>query len=265
MRFLILLALLGARCMPGQPLDWRPVMRDALARMIESDTRLADYTFDRTITRKEFDASGRLKQQTVTVLRPERINGIWVSRAVSRDGRPLTATEIQRQEESIRRRIAEGQAQGARSTSIMGRDTEELIKEFPEALDYRLAGEETSAGRKLWVLECTPRPGYRPPNLRARLFEKVRGRVWVDQDSKDLVRVESEVFDTISLGFGILGRIEKGTRFTLHRAPVREGHYFTESSRVKFSAKVLLVKSLFSEISTSYTNFKPRTGVQEKP
>lgn len=260
MRVFVLLQL--AASLWAQPLDWRPVMRTSLERMVESDRRLSDYTFDRQITRREFGADGQLKLETVTLTRPERIDGVWVLRVVSRNGRALTEAESSRQEEAIRRRLAETKSSNTRSISIMGRETEEIIREFPEALDYRLVSEETQDGRRLWVLACEPRPGYKPPNVRARLFEKVRGKVWIDQVDKDLVRVEAEVFDPINLGFGILGRVERGTRFALRRARTSEGLYFTEGSQVKFAVKVLLFKSLSSEISTRYSGFRLKTGVR---
>ena len=260
MRVLVLLYLTGP--LWAQPLDWRPVLRTSLDRMLESDLRLADYSFDRVITRKEFESDGRLKLETVTLTRPERVDGVWILRVISRNGRPLSQAESSRQEDSIRRRLAEAKVGKAGSTSIMGRETEDLIREFPEALDYRLVGEDTQDGRKLWVLACEPRPGYKPPSLRARLLEKARGKVWIDQADKDLVRVEAEVFDTISLGFGILGRVDKGTRFALRRARSTEGQYFTRGSQVKFAAKVLLFKSLSTDISTLYVGFRLKTAVQ---
>lgn len=260
MRVLVLLYLTGS--LWAQPLDWRPIMRTSLEQMLESDRRLADYSFDRLTTRKEFESDGRIKLETVTLTRPERIDGVWIFRVIARDGRPLTEVQSARQEESIRRRIAEAKSSNARSSSLLGRDAEEMIREFPEALDYRLVGEDNQDGRKLWVLACEPRAGYKPPNLRARFFEKVRGKVWIDQARKDLVRVEAEVFDTISLGFGILGRVDKGTRFALRRARSAEGLYFTQASQVKFAAKVLLFKSLSTEITTLYSGFRLKTEVQ---
>lgn len=239
-------------------------MKTSLERMVASDARMADYAFDRRVERKDFESDGRLKLHTTTLLRPERVEGVWISRALERNGKPLTESEKQKQEEAIRRRIAEGKAAGGKPASILGRDSDELILEFPEALEYRLVGEETLAGRKAWVLACQPRPGYKPPSMRARFFEKVKGRVWVDQTDKDLVRVEAEVFDTISMGFGLLGRVEKGTRFVLNRARVSEGHFFTESSQVNFTAKVLVFKSLISEIRTVYSNFRLKTGIEKK-
>lgn len=260
MRVLLLLA--AATSLAAQPLDWRPVMQASLERMNESDSRMAEYSFDRQVIKKEFDSSGHLKLQTVTMMRPERVEGVWLPRVISRDGKPLSDAENRRQEETFRRRIAEAKTENARPSSILGRESDDLIREFPDALEYRLIGEEVRDDRKTWILACQPRPGYKPPSMRARFFEKVRGKVWVEQTNKDLVRVEAEVFDTISLGFGLLGRVEKGTRFVLNRARVGEGHYFTESSQVNFSAKVLLIKTVVNEISTRYSNFKLRTTVE---
>ena len=245
----------------AQPLDWRPVMRASLERMVASDSKMADYSFDRRVIRKDFEHDGKLKTELNMLMRPERVEGVWISRVIEKDGARLTDFEQRRQEETIRRKVLEGKAAGGRPSSILGRDNDELIQEFPEALEYRLIGEEMMAGRKTWVLACQPRAGYKAKSMRSRFFEKVRGRVWVDQADKDLIRVDAEVFDTISVGFGLLGRVEKGTRFILNRARVAEGHLFTESSQVNFTAKVLVFKTLISEIKTQYFNFKLKTGV----
>lgn len=260
MRVFVLLAAAGT--LWSQPTDWRPIMKASLDRMVASDARMADYSFDRQVIKKEFEPDGRLKLETVTRMRPERIEGVWVSPIITRDGKPLTDAEKRRQEESMRRKIAAEKDHNTRPASILGRDNDELIQQFPEALEYRLIGEEMRNGRKTWVLACQPRVGYKPPSMRARFFEKVRGKVWVDQTEKDLVRVDAEVFDTISVGFGLLGRVEKGTRFVLNRARVSEGHYFTESSKVNFTAKVLIFKTLINEISTQYSNFQLKTRVE---
>lgn len=259
MRILLLLGMTAS--LWAQPLDWRPVMRASLERMVASDSKMADYSFDRRVIRKEFEADGKLKLESNMLMRPERVEGVWISRVLEKDGAKLTEVEQRRQEETIRRKILEGKAEGGRPPSILGRDNDDLIQEFPEALEYRLIGEEMMAGRKSWVLACQPRVGYKAKSMRSRFFEKVRGKVWVDQAEKDLVRVDAEVFDTISVGFGLLGRVEKGTRFILNRGRVTEGHFFTESSQVNFTAKVLVFKTLISEIKTQFFNFKLKTAI----
>ena len=259
MRILLLLGMTAS--LWAQPLDWRPVMRASLERMVASDSKMADYSFDRRVIRKEFEADGKLKLESNMLMRPERVEGVWISRVLEKDGAALTEVEQRRQEETIRRKILEGKAEGGRPPSILGRDNDDLIQEFPEALEYRLIGEEMMAGRKSWVLTCQPRAGYKAKSMRSRFFEKVRGKVWVDQAEKDLVRVDAEVFDTISVGFGLLGRVGKGTRFILNRGRVTEGHFFTESSQVNFTAKVLVFKTLISEIKTQFFNFKLKTAI----
>lgn len=63
------------------------------------------------------------------------------------------------------------------------------------------------------------------------------------------MKADVEVFDTVNIGFGVLGRIEKGTRFSLHRTMVSPHTWFTESETTKFAARVMLVKTVNMEIT----------------
>jgi hypothetical protein len=177
----VLLFLAAASSLGAQPLDWRPIMRASLERMVESDARMADYSFDRQVVKKEFEPDGRLKLQTTTLMRPERVEGVWISRIITLDGKPLTDVEKRRQEDAIRRRINEEKGQQSRPPSILGRENDELIRLFPEALEYRLLGEELKDGRKTWVLACQPRPGYKPTCAPASLKRSGARCGWIRQ------------------------------------------------------------------------------------
>jgi len=249
------------------PQDPRAMVRQSLARLEESNKKLADYGFVRRVERRQFTSGGALKSAQSWVVRREFQDGFQVHRLLERDGRPVPEEERRRSEEAIAKRLAELKAMTPEQRQKMREerqrkagDQDAWLKEFPEALDYRLAGEETIDGRPAWVLECSPRSGYRPKNMRARVFQKVRGRIWIDKEESELARVEAEVFETVPVGWGLLGRIDKGTRFFLERKKVAPGTWFTESEIVKFAARVMLVKSLNHEISTRFSDFRQRGG-----
>jgi len=216
---------------------------------------------------RQYHSNGSMKQGRSWTVEREFRDGISVIRLLERDGKPIPAEERQAEEDRIRKYIAEVKAmtpeQTARQKEERERnrrkesDEDEWIKEFPEALDYKPAGEEIIHGRPALVLAISPRPGYRPRNMRARVFEKVRGKVWIDKADTELVRADAEVFETVNIGLGIVGRVEKGTRFQLQRTKV-ESSWLPESQTIRFTARFLLFKSLNQESTTRYSNYRPR-------
>jgi hypothetical protein len=159
------------------------------------------------------------------------------------------------QEKNIHETVAKVKAERQRGSGKKG-NQDEWIKEVGDALDFKLAGEETLHGRPAWVLTCSPHRGYSAKNMRARVFEKMNGKLWIDKAERELVRAEAETFDTVSVGFGFLGRIEKGTRFMLARTRLPEGAWVLDSQKIRFGARMLLVKWVGNEIHRTHWNYR---------
>lgn len=156
---------------------------------------------------------------------------------------------------SVRERHKEVVLTATPSAARRAEDTS-WLKDFPEALEYKKVGEEEIAGRVAWVLECTPRAGYKAQSLRARVFEKTRGKVWIDVADSQLVRVDAAVFDTVSIGWGMAAKIQKGTRFQIDRRKLADGAWLPESQTIRFAAKVMMVKSLAVEESARFSGYR---------
>ena len=88
------------------------------------------------------------------------------------------------------------------------------------------------------------------------MFEKVRARLWLDEQTSELVAGDAEAFDTVAIGWGIVGRIEKGTRFSLKRREV-DATWVNEEQTIRFAARFLLVKSVAQELTFRWSNFVP--------
>lgn len=156
---------------------------------------------------------------------------------------------------SVKQRHKEAVLEITPATPRRKEDTSWLA-EFPEALEYKKVGEEEIAGRMAWVLECSPRPGYKAKSLRARVFEKTRGKVWIDVADSQLVRVDAAVFDTVNIGWGMAAKIQKGTRFQIDRRKLPDGAWLPESQTIRFTAKVMMVKSLGMEDAARFTGYR---------
>lgn len=246
--FLLIAGLCGAQSRP--PGDLRSLVHDSL-RFVENDQLARQVEYQWQSERKQFDSSGRVTNVTTLSGEKATIDGVPVHRVTSRDGKKLTEDE-QREHEAELREAAEK----AKAEKRTGNGRTDWVKEVGDALDFQLAGEDHVNGRAAWVLTCTPRQGYSPKNMRAKVFQKMNGKMWIDKAERELVRAEAETFDTVNIGLGLLGRVEKGTRFQMVRTRLPEGAWVLESQNIRFGARMMLVKWIGSEIHTRQWNYR---------
>jgi len=247
----------------------RELMRSAIANYEKSLARASDLLFERRVESRQLEATGAVRQTNTYLVRRELIEELPVSRLVERDGKPLPAAEAAKQQANIRKAIdeyrrltpEERKKRLTNSVGIGGREME-FLREMPDALDYKYLDSAWEGGREVMRLEMSPRLGYRPKNLQARVFEKVRGEIRVDKAAAEIRLVDAEVFDTVTVG-GFLAKIEKGTRFLIERKPMTGEYWAPERIRIKFGTKIMLVKSIRQETETRYSGYRLwRTAAQ---
>jgi hypothetical protein len=95
-----------------------------------------------------------------------------------------------------------------------------MVNEFPRALQYKFEGVETSNGEELAresfeSNDCshTPHvdPCFTPKSQEARIFEGMKGTIWVRVRDKHLVRFETVIDHDVKFGWGIFSaKAKKG-------------------------------------------------------
>ena len=232
----------GPLCAQTPP-QIKMLVHNAMQRMTDSVAARLDYTFTQRTEKRELADDGSVRNLHTFLTRREVHGDTAVYRQTEKDGRPLAvedqkAQTFTRDQELKRIRVELG-----------------WLLESSDALDFKPAGEQTVNGRSTTVLDFWPHPGYQAKTLRARVFEKAKGRLWIDAQDNELVRAGAEVFDTISIGFGI-GKIEKGTQFHVERTKLPSGVWLLDSQTVRFAVRLLLVKQVHEEILNRYSDYR---------
>lgn len=252
----VLTLLFAASLQAETSAEIRAMVKKSLSGLNKEDDIKGGYLYRIYTERKEFDAAGKELSKSATLVQREVREGRLIGRLIERDGKPLPAAELAQQEERIAKALAEREAPRA-EPGRRPRGDREWMQEFPEALDYKSAGEEMVNGRPALVLDFFPRAGYRPSNMKARIFEKMRGRMWIDKADSEMVKTDAEMFDTVSIGFGVLAKIVKGTQFSLGRRKTGEGHWLMQWTRFRFDARFLF-KTIRQEQLTRFEDYRPR-------
>ena len=239
----------------------RALIAKAVTNYEAAQRQLGEFLFDRRVRRRKLDAQGQVREESSVVLRRELIEDIPITRAVERNGRPLSEQELAEQRKSIDKALAEyrklsakEQAERRQSVSVTGNREMEFLREMPEALDYRYLGSEWVEGREILRFALQPRPGYKARSLAGKIFSHVEGELWIEKQAAEMVRLDVVVTSDTTLG-GILAKVEKGTEFHLSRRRV-EDVYLPHHLRIRFGTTVLLVKAIRQETESDYVYYR---------
>lgn len=71
-----------------------------------------------------------------------------------------------------------------------------------------------------------------------------KARAWISEPDYELVRVEIEAIDALSIGLGLLAKIDKGTTASYERRKVNNEVWLPEKVTWTAGARVLLLKRL---------------------
>ena len=191
------------------------------------------------------------------------IDGSPYYKLIALNGKPLTPRQAADEERKYQRAIAQRQRETpAQRRKRIAADEKErrqdnaLMGQMAVAFDYRLVGEDTVNGRRCFVLESTPKPGYRPVSRETEVLTGMRGKMWVDESQFQWVKVQAEVFRRVVFGL-FLAQVEPGTEFTLEQQPVQGNLWLPSHFSMQVKAKVLRLWSHNSTDDETYWNYQP--------
>ena len=116
-------------------------------------------------------------------------------------------------------------------------------------------GPAAALGKPTWILSVTPKLGYRPKDSQAKMFTKLKGKVWIDKGEYHWVRAEGEAIDTLSFGF-FLFRVAPGAYVSFEQVRVNQEVWLPSRISVRAEARIALLKKMHAEIDITYKEYK---------
>jgi len=189
-------------------------------------------------------------------------------RLIAVNDTPLPAEEEQREEqklqEEIRRREQESADARARRIAKYERERNRdrmLMEQLTAAFNFKLVGKEQLGDRDVYVIDVTPKPGYRASNLETKLLAGMRGRLWIDAKEFRWVRAEAEAIRPVYIA-GFIARVEPGTRFELEKTPVEPGVWLTSHFAARSRATIGFVLPEKKQENERYFNCSKQKAPQ---
>jgi len=169
-------------------------------------------------------------------------------------GRPLTAEERQKDEERMQKLVSDPDER-AKRVKREKEDSDkghEMFKAIPDAFIFKYDGIENGLVR----LSFFPNPNYDPPTRELRVFRALSGKMWIDPVQKHVVRIEGQLFQDVTFGWGILARLNKGGTFVVNMREVGPGHWDMTSLDVNMSGHAILFKNIAVKEHQTQSEFR---------
>jgi hypothetical protein len=222
----------------------------------------------RAIVNRELnDSSGQMFTWKERVQKPNRSvtkrlvetpNGL-IGRVIAINDRPPSDDERKRDDDRINRLLDPKQMAEKRKQQKQDEDrTLKMVRSLPDAFIYEYAGTETAPNGHLLVhLKFTPNPNFNPPTRETLVFQGMKGSMTFDDTAKRMVKIDGTLFKDVTIGWGIIGRLNQGGHFYVEQAEVYKDHWDQVRMDLEFTGKALLFKSIkISERDTQF-DFQP--------
>jgi hypothetical protein len=134
-------------------------------------------------------------------------------------------------------------------------DTNPAVDDVVATLAFQINGYETSGGRKLMLLGFSPKPDAKPRTRQGKLAKAFKGTIWIDEQAREVVRVEATAIDSISYGLGVVARLSEGTQVKVLREPI-DSVWLPTSIRLTGEGRALLFRRLNVDYSVEWFDYK---------
>jgi hypothetical protein len=242
--------------------DAQEIVRRALAEDSASTAASTNYTYMEQLEVRTLEGGGKYKVRQKELHDVTLLEGSPYRRLVSQNDKPLSAKDQAKEEERLRRSIEdrrhETEEQKKQRIAEWHRKEEkqhEPLHEIPDGFFLRLAPDESIDGQAVWVIDATPKPGYKPKTKSAFFLPKVKIRLWIAKEGYHPVKAEFETLDTISWG-GVVARVSKGAHLLIEQTRVNNEVWLPKRILLTGSARIMLVKGFTGEVDLTYSGYK---------
>lgn len=246
---------------------------DAFMRKVRDAVRL-DYEVQKEFTylerRRDLRLS-KLGKVTVGQLRtfevyPSPVPGRTYKRLIEVDGRPLDPAELARRDaerqqslrEAEERRRTESAADRQARLERDARERRERDAVLDDALsvfEVTFTRREMSGNGSMLVGRVTPRPGARVTTREGRWLKAFAGDVWISEADHQIVRLDMRAQHDVSIGWGIVGRVHRGSRFVFVRRNVL-GAWLPAEVTFEATGRTLLFRKFQINTTTTFSDYR---------
>jgi len=242
---------------PIQPvvLDAREIMEKSVVATERSWQARDQLTYTELDEDRRLDSQGNVKSQNVDFTKMILVNGARFDQLVQHNGQAPSAAEQRQIDENLEKLKHETPAE---RSARLGKDQDNraFLGDLLAGFDFSLAGEELVGDRPAYVIQVAPHPGYHATGKYAKVFNKVAGKIWIDKQDYNWIKLDGEITQPFSMGL-FIARVQSGSRVALEQTLVGDAVWVPKRLEVQGTATIFFFKTLGIDRILTYSDYLP--------
>jgi len=227
------------------------------------------YTCHLVAEEEKFDSKGQVTSREVKEYDVFNCGGDEIRHLVKDDSKPLTAEQQHKEDERFNKEFSEFQKKQAELANDPKKQEKEderqqaQVSDFLRAESFTNPRRERFRGQDVIVFDFGPNPDYKPRKLVESIVQKLVGVVWIDEEARDVARLEARFSETAKIGGGLLASLDKGTNLVFEQTKINGQVWLPSYAEVHAAARVVFVRVRQNEIDrySDYKKFRVETKI----
>lgn len=210
------------------------------------DEILENYSYTELRIDREVASTGDLVDKSSEKTLLTFYKGYRIRRLIEKNGRALSASDQEKEDREAQKQVAEIEARIAKNERMQaksgtggtpnGEGQRITIADALKGSILTNPRRERYKNNDVIVFDYEPNPGFKPQSRMEKLFALCTGAVWVDDKTKQVVRLDAVL--TKSAG-NFLAKAKRGASFTLENDLINNEIWLPSQADVNLSIKIL--------------------------
>jgi hypothetical protein len=170
------------------------------------------------------------------------------------DGKPLSATAQTAEQNRINNMVNHPDEYRREGVALKEDENRlsNLLKQVPKLYVFKLDGQRG---------DCTevafePNPQFQEQTFQDRILHAMSGTLLIHKDDNRLCGLDAHLDHTVEFGFGLLGKVNVQSYFSVRRAAVAPGQWKNVKINVHVDGRILMLKSVARDEDATHEDFK---------
>jgi hypothetical protein len=233
--------------------DIPALLRSVEQHQAEVDRLRDEYTCRQQQRMVTYDKHGKVKKIEERSSNVFFVHGQPIETLLSKDGKPLSDADLKKEQD---RATKEAVKLSAEPPDKRDHQDEISVSRLLAITRFSNPRRIVEGGRSLIVVDFEGDPHAKTRGRSESAVKHVRGTVWIDEQAREVSRLQATVDDPFRLGYGLLATVDTGSHFALEQAFVRNETWLPTSFNARFDGKAALFIGFHVEVAVHFDQYQ---------